>query len=121
MQLIFVLLYLQLVSFSDLTLLVRHVYKTKDDQTTFPVVLRHYRLSGRKDIQFIKIQWLFQYVSPLWLTKLYLKKVCIYAAWFYECCNELRIYSQTYVYLPYVTNHCRKRQLLSILEKLLKN
>ena len=38
-----------------------HVYKTKDNQTTgFPVVLWHYRLSGRKDIQLIKIQWLFQ-------------------------------------------------------------
>ena len=26
----------------------------------FPVVLWHYRLSGRKDIRLIKIQWLFQ-------------------------------------------------------------
>ena len=37
------------------------VNKTKDDQTAgFPVVLRHYRLSGRKDIWLInKIQLLF--------------------------------------------------------------
>jgi len=33
----------------------------QDDQTTgFSVVLWHYRLSGRKDIRLIKIQWLFQ-------------------------------------------------------------
>jgi len=78
------LLTLLVFSFSALTLLVRNggadtmSIKQKTTKTLgFPVVLWHYRLSGRKDIRLIKMQWLFQLVSPLWeyqLTQRHLKK-----------------------------------------------